>query len=124
MKIFSIYTKKSTVNSFDDVVAVQKSFNIWATIFNFWWALYKGQFFIALMIFLVLTLLNQLYVVEMVNYYALSLMTIFVLLVIGVESGDWIESGLRCKDYLHRDIIFAKDTCDAKYQYLKNISEV
>lgn len=122
MKIYAIYTKSDSIESFKDIVVVQKSFNMWAAVLNFWWALYKRQFFVAIVLFLFLTLIGRLYVIGLVDDVVQSLILIYVMFVVGIEAGNIIGSNLVRKNYMYQELVVAKNVLDAKYQFSKNFS--
>ena len=119
MKAFSVYIKGNIVNSLNDVVVVQKSFNIWATLFNFWWALFKRQYFFALVIFLILTLIGRLEAIGFLGEMSNLVVTISFLFVLGLESGEFVEKSFEQKGYEFKELIYANSAFEAKYQYCR-----
>lgn len=116
MKVFAVYTQNS-VESLRDVVAVQKSFNVWAVIFNFWWALFKKQYYISLMIFLIFALIGRVEALGLINDFTGMVVTLFMLVFFGIESGDMIESGLKHKGFQFQKLVYANSSFEAKYMF-------
>ena len=119
MKAFSVYIKGDVVNSLNDVVVVQKSFNIWASVFNLWWALFKRQYFYALIIFLILAFIGRLQDIGFLNDVSNLFLTVFFLFVVGLESGDCIEKGFVRRGYQFKELVYANSAFEAKYQYCR-----
>ncbi|MBT4922056.1 MAG: hypothetical protein HON23_03475 [Rickettsiales bacterium] len=120
MKIFAIYTKGSTLSSFKDIIVVQKSFNIWAGLLNVWWALFKRQYYLALIMFLLLILVGRLHDLEVVNEVGRSLILVYMMIVIGLESGGVVGSNLVKENYIYQELVMANNILDAKYQFSRN----
>ncbi|MBL6785324.1 MAG: hypothetical protein ISQ32_03390 [Rickettsiales bacterium] len=119
MKVFAIYTKTNSVKTFDDLVAVQKSFNVWATLFNFWWALFKRQYFMALIMFLILGLVGRLNAIGFLNDISHIALIAYLLVVFGIESGSIIGNNLIRKNYIFHELVLANNSLDARYQFSK-----
>ena len=74
----------------------------------------------ALIIFLSLTLVGRIHELELLNNMGHSFIVIYMMIILGLESGNIIDASLVRKNYIYQELLMANNALDAKYQFSRN----
>ena len=118
MKTYEIYAKPISKDDFSSYIFVKQGFNIYAAIFQFFWALYKRIWPLAVIFFIInisYGIFSRFGILDM-NGNLIINFTIMVF--IGYYSSDLYSLYIKKKGYNLMDVVFANDLDEAKINYL------
>jgi len=116
MKIFYIYT--STRNS-EDIKIIESGSSIYAGIFNVFWALYHGMYYIVAGLFLsylILDLAGLGHLIKIIEVIQMSAFFIF--------TDELHRLNMRIKKYNLTDVIYSESQDSAMYKFVQKNEKV
>jgi hypothetical protein len=120
MKLFNIYIKKSANGAINDLIMVKNGFSFWAFGFGLLWFLYRKMWRPAIIILLITSLLFYIQDRQIFTDYALTVISLAVSLIIGLNANYWYENYLKQRQYQFFGCIFGKNSALAKLRFIEN----
>ncbi len=120
-KTFNVLIKKDDPEPLESIILVREGFSIWAFMFHFFWAAYKG-----LWLFLIICLIVLGSILACENYGVFSKLQaetvrIGFFIWAGFSANDWISSSFQRKGYVLYDIVSASNEQEAERRFFDAI---
>ena len=119
MDFYTIHTKNEQTSQ--EAIAVKEGFNWYNLIFNFFWALYKQTWILAT-IYIALQILLICLTYFDISPLIVRTLTMITYIMIAFQANDFYRYSLKLKGYKFKDIVLAKSSSHAIYNFLKKSS--
>lgn len=119
MDFYTIHTKNKQDPK--ETIAIKEGFNWYNLIFNLLWSLYKKIWVLAVL-YLVLQGLFVSLTYFGISPFIVRIITITTYIVIAFHANDFYRYSLKLKGYKVQDIVLAKSSSHAIYNFLKKSS--
>ncbi|MBP9791697.1 MAG: DUF2628 domain-containing protein [Rickettsiales bacterium] len=117
MDFYTIYIKNNQENI--EPIAIKEGFNWYSLIFNLFWSIYKKTWILATTYLVIQIILILLQAIGL-NNLLIKTLTVLIYVLIAFHANDFYRYSLELKGYKLVDVILAKSSSHATYNFLKN----
>jgi hypothetical protein len=120
MNFYTIHIKNDQENL--EPIAIQEGFNWYSLFFNLFWSIYKKIWILATTYLVIQIILILLQTIDLNNLLTKTL-TLLIYVLIAFHANDFYRYSLELKGYKLVDVILAKSSSQAIYNFLKNSAQ-
>lgn len=118
-KVFEVYVKEDSI---ENAEFVHDTFNPFAAFITFFWAIYKGVWWLAILFpvynFALLGLVHE----SLINESGALLLQFAFMIMAGFCGNDWFASNLKRKGYDLKEVVAARNLTEAQHRFFGNLA--
>ena len=116
MDFYTIHIKNGNKN--EEPIAIKEGFNWYSLIFNFFWPIYNRIWLLAVVyvVIQIIYAMTQSFLIDTIN---IKVIVLFTYILLAFHANDFYRHSLKLKGYKLVDVILAKSSGHAIYNFLK-----